>query len=1364
LSNAPVIISYPPELPVSAKRDEIVAALRAHRVLIVAGETGSGKTTQLPKMCLEAGLGQRGRIGCTQPRRVAAMSVSRRVAEELGVTWGREVGCKIRFNDDTSRDTQIKFMTDGVLLAEIQSDPLLRAYSALIVDEAHERSLNIDFLLGYLQELLKRRPHFNVLITSATIDTHAFSEAFGGAPIIEVSGRMFPVDIRYAPLSGGGTQSEEGDPTDGGADDPPPLPGDAGFVEAAARAVEDALIETDSGDVLVFMPTERDIREARELLEESLGSEIEVLALFGRMPGAEQQRIFAPGGRRRVVIATNVAETSITIPRIGVVIDTGLARMSRYNPRTRTKRLPVEPISQSSANQRAGRAGRVRDGLCIRLYDRDDFEKRPRFTQPEIQRANLAEVILRMKAFGLGDIETFPFLNPPSPQAIRAGYKLLEELGAVLEGESDGGQQTFVLTGLGNELARLPVDPTLGRMLLQAASEGVLAEVLAIASGLSIPDPRERPDDAREAAAAAHQAFVDPRSDFLTLLNIWNAAPASEGGSVHVSRNALRRFCKANYLSLTRMREWRDLYRQLKETVESEHRRWLHAAQAPRAVAATRTPEVFGEGAKGGPRGATHPRKSLSPADLAREQADTAIHRSILTGLLGQVAHREARNVYKASSNREPMLFPGSGLYERGQKKPKPAAPGRGPIRIEAPSQPEWIMAAEVVQTSQLFARTVAGVDPQWVVELGAHLCKFSYVHPAWSTKAGRVLVWERVLIYGLELSRRQIDYGRVNPKEATELFIRSALVSPDEEVRIQHRFFAENAKLRDRIENALTKVRSHRVHDLNEAFYAFYAERIESVSSVHDLDKLIRSRITREPAFLCATEADVLGGDDIAYDRAAFPDRVAMGNTVLPLSYAYNPGEEADGVTVRVPLPLAERLSSAQLQWMVPGLREEQTGALLRALPKTVRKQLMPLEPKIREIAAEFEPGDGDLLAALAKFIDRKYRVAVRPEEWRALPDYLRPRIEVVDRKNQTVSAGRDLDAVRAALETKGVQSDAWERAAQRWEKHAITGWSVGDLPESVVVENIGGAPLLAYPGLVMEGGNIHLRLFRKREDAAIASPAAVRQLAEWALARDLAWLAKEMRVIARPKSNPGGTRPSGPSSLGSAFAALEHVPGFGSSSGGFGLPGKPQANTHPPIMTVKPAKQTAPTPARPTADSLAETACRHIGEQLFRLDPLFPLTERRFQDMLQAARREMPMLARRVAELAGQILAMREAICTSPKRYPGLEQDLERLVPADFLVHTPNPRLTDLLRYLRGVQIRAERAAVSPLAQSRDAEKAAKLAPFISGGEVARGIPLANREAFRWLLEEFRISIFAQELGTSQPVSAERLRALAE
>lgn len=1254
-------IAYPADLPVSQRREEIVAALRAHQVLIVAGETGSGKTTQLPKMCLEAGLAERGRIGCTQPRRVAAMSISRRVAEELQVTWGREVGCKMRFNDDTSRETQIKFMTDGILLAEIQSDPMLRGYSALIIDEAHERSLNIDFLLGYLQGLLKRRKDLKIIITSATIDTEAFSKAFNNAPVIEVSGRLYPVEIRYAPPGG-----DEEDP-------------EMNFIEAAVRSVEDALIESDSGDILVFMPTERDIRETRDLLEGNLGNGIEVLGLYGRLPAAEQQRIFAPSSRRRVVVSTNVAETSLTIPRIRYVIDTGLARMSRYSPRTRTKRLPVEAISQSSANQRAGRAGRVQEGVCIRLYSEEDFAKRPRFTQPEIQRANLAEVILRMKAFRLGEVESFPFLNPPLPQAIRAGYQLLEELGALNE--------IHVLTPLGRELARLPLDPTLGRMLLQARREHALSEVLVIAAGLSVPDPRERPEEEKEAAAAAHRAFAHPTSDFMTLLNIWQAAP----GGDKASRNALRRFCKANYLSIVRMREWRDIHGQLVDT--------LHVNASRHA-----------------------------PVNLSDEHYP-AVHRSVLTGLLGQVAQRQERNVYKASGSRLTTIFPGSNLYERREKVkkgPPDRAQQRGGAKQESSRQPEWIMAGEIVETSQLFARTVAGINPEWIVELGGHLCKFRYSEPAWSAKAGRVLAWERVLLSGLEVAKRRVDYGRVNPAEATEIFIRSALVAGD--VHLPHRFFSENRKLREEIEAALTRVRSGRVHDLDEAFYRFYAARIEGVSSVHDLNQLVRARISREPNFLVAKEEEIIGEAGIEYDREMFPEQVAIANTVLPLTYAYSPGEEQDGVTVRVPITVAEKLTGSELQWMIPGMRSELISVLLRALPKSLRKDLMPLEPKVAEIVREFRPAGSDFLASLGEFITRKYRIPVRADDWRpdALPSHLRPRVEVVDRNNRTVATGRDLQSVRSKVEDRGVSGNAWGIAERKWERRDLKMWNFGDLPESVPVEDAGGVTLLAYPGLVARDNAVDVKLFRKRAEAEQASRAGVRRLSELESERDVTWLRRELRALGQPPK--GAKRPAS----------------FNDALSAFGQKLQPTAGAKP-VATITP-------------EALQAAAYQHIVEHLFKLEPVFPLAKARFDQMLQHAHRELPMTTRRVIDLSSQILALREQLIATTKRYPTLDRDLQRLVPPDFLARTPHAQLEHLPRYLRAMQIRGERAFLSP---AKDAEKAKQFAPFV-GWETK--VPEAQREVFRWLLEEFRVSVFAQELGTAQPVSVQRLKTLGE
>ena len=1240
-------VRYPEDLPVSLRRAEIIAAIRENQVLIIAGETGSGKTTQIPKMCIEAGLAERGRIGCTQPRRVAAMSVSRRVAEELGATWGREVGCKMRFNDDTGRDTQIKFMTDGILLAEIQSDPMLRAYSALMLDEAHERSLNIDFLLGYLRGLLKRRPDLKLIVASATLDTQAFSEAFGGAPIIEVSGRMFPVEVRYAPAIVDGEEVH--------------------YVDAAVSATEDALIESDFGDVLVFMPTERDIRETREILEGTLGPGIEVIGLFGRMPAAEQQRIFSPGAKRRVIVATNIAETSLTLPRIRFVIDAGLSRISRYNPRTRTKRLPVEEISQSSANQRSGRAGRIQEGICVRLYSQEEYDARAPFTQPEIQRANLAEVILLMKAFRLGDIETFPFINPPHAASVRAGYTLLHELGAIDDANE--------LTPLGRELARLPVDPTLGRMLLQARQEGVLPEMLVIAAGLSVPDPRERPEEQKEAAASAHRAFSDPDSDFLSLLNIWNDAPDSEGRG---GGNAMRRFCKANFLSISRMREWRDIHWQLCDAVDDRQ-----AQPAPKV-----------------------------------EDHYAAVHRAVLSGLLGQIAQRQEKNTYKAAGNRMVALFPGSNLYERRDKAVKGRKPGKVEEKIH---QPAWIVAGEIVETSQLFARTAAGIAPEWIEEIGPHLCSYRHSDPHWSAKAGRVLCIERVLIHGLEIARRMIDYGRINPEEATELFIRGALV--EKEAHVAHRFFTENAKLCEKLENALTRVRSRRAHDLQESLFLFYADRIKGVSSIHDLNKLVRERIGKEPDFLCATENDLIGDHDTSFDKALFPDNVSLGNTVLPVVYAFSPGEENDGVTVRVPLPAAAQLTGSQIQWMVPGLREEQIGVLLRALPKGVRKPLMPIEPKIAEIAANFQPGRGEFLIELAAFLSRKYRTNVQASDWppNSLPAHLQPRIEVVDHTNKSLASGRELAAVQSAVDGHDLHTKFWSAAVKTWEKTGITLWSFGDLPESIVVEQIAGSPLLAFPGIEAGEKCASIRLFRKREDAAAASVKGVRRLAELVLATDLNRLRKEL----------GGFSKFIPTAA------------------------KQTASFHDALQAMS-AKLAAPSAQFITGEILQTTAFSNLLDHTLTLTPPLPLTAARFQTLVENARSALPQFTWQLGDWTRQLLTLRQTILANPKKYPGLEHDVQRILPANFLARTPYTQMPHLMRYLRAVQIRAERAVLSP---AKDQEKARQLIPF---GDWETRVAPEKRAAFCWLLEEFRVSLFAQELGTAQPASAQRLREL--
>ncbi len=1285
-------VAYPAALPISARKDEIIAAIRRHQVVIIAGETGSGKTTQIPKMCLEAGLGIDGRIGCTQPRRMAALSIARRVAEELGVVFGRQVGSKIRFADQSSQETLVKFMTDGILLAETQGDRELREYEAIIIDEAHERSLNIDFLLGHLKLLLRRRPELKLIITSATINTKAFSQAFDNAPIIEVSGRMFPVEVRYEPLD------------EAAADQ-----GDLTYIDAAANLVERILLESEFGDILVFMPGERDIRETRDLIQGRVGSGADLIPLFGRLSYSDQQRVFAPSGRRKIVIATNIAETSLTIPGIRFVIDAGLARISRYSPRTRTKRLPIEPISQSSANQRKGRAGRIESGVCVRLYSEQDLLARPEQTQPEIQRANLAEVILRMKAFHLGDIETFPFLDCPSPAAINSGYQLLEELG-VLDAERN-------LTPLGRDLARLPVDPTVGRMLLQAQREGCVEELLVIAAGLSIQDPRERPVDARQAADQAQKKFEHPQSDFLTLLNIWTAF--HDQLEALKTQNQMRKFCKSHFVSYQRMREWIDLHSQLEETLDelSEPRkcdsnpRFLDALNCGNQEihnAATAHVQAKAPPARPSPRTSHDPHTHKGGLQLYE-----AIHRSILTGLLSQIAQRQERNIYQAPANRELMIFPGSGLFARTPaltKKGDRAGKAQSQAKGSAAKQPEWIVAGEIVETSRLYARTVAGVQADWIAELGRHLCRVTYDNPHWDSNVGKVLARERLFLRGLELTDRSVFYGNINPGEATEIFIRSALV--EEEINAKHAFLDHNRQLRQKIETWLTRLRLGDLPDLDQAFFEFYRKRLENISSTQELNRFVNDRTRSEPHFLCATEEEITGSRNVSFDARAFPDSLQVGPRKLPIRYAYAPGEEDDGVTLKLPVEVARTIEPAQLQWVVPAFRQAQAAELLRGLPKSLRVPLMPLAPKAAEIGSILgQLGD---LAALSKFVREKYGVEIAPAAWNlnALPNHLRPRFEITGKDGQVLAAGRDLVALSEQLKREesnarvSAEQNGWTGAAAKWERYGLTTWSFGDVPQEVEITTVQGLPIFGYPGLQVDDGGVSLRLFRKCDAAEAATMRGFERLCEFALQKELAWLQRDLKALDQ-------------------FKDLYVTLGAG--------------------------------------EELRETAYANLKRHLFETVPVLPLAERRFHNAIAQGRARLPGLALRFAARVGDVLKMRQQILLLRKPYPGMRVDLDFLLPKRFLEKTPFERLEHLARYLKAMLIRAERAVLNP---SKDQEKTRLVLPFAE--ELRRQMSRADlgpsegkRVAeFRWMLEEFKVSVFAQELGTAQPVSAKRLR----
>jgi ATP-dependent helicase HrpA len=1303
-------IEFPPELPISARADEIIGLLLQHQVIVLAGETGSGKTTQIPKMALAAGGGTRGKIACTQPRRVAAASVSRRVAEELNVAYGREVGCKIRFADQTSPETIVKFMTDGMLLAELQGDPELRDYDTIIVDEAHERSLNIDFILGHLRRLRVRRPDLKIIITSATIDTQAFSEAFDGAPIVEVSGRVYPVEVIYAPLE---EMKAEGDREE------------FTYIDGAVEAVERVLRESSGGDLLVFLPTERDIREVRDLLEGRRARDVEVVPLFGRLTNAEQQRVFAPTQKRKIVVATNIAETSLTIPGIRFVIDTGLARVSRYVPQSRTRRLPVEPVAQSSADQRKGRCGRVSDGVCIRLYSEQDFLERPRFAQPEIQRSNLADVILRMKAFGLGDIEEFPFLNAPPAKGIRAGYALLHELGAI----DDAG----ILTALGRDLAHLPVDPTVGRMILQAGQEKSLREVLVIAAALSIQDPRERPLDAQQKADAAHRRFTHRDSDFLTLLSIWEAY---HDDFERMTLGKLRKFCTSHFLSFMRMREWRDVHAQLVDVIDGRE--------------GFEDTSVFDGAGPSDPRdsGRAARRRAAATPESVRDLAMgtpgyRAIHRSVLAGLLGNIATRLDDGTYHAAHDRKVAVFPGSSLFERSSRE-KVVAP-----RKEAPAKPKvarWLMASEIIETGRVYARTCARIDPQWALDLGAHLLRVSHSEPFWSAESGRVLVKERRRLYNLELETRSVGYGKIEPRHATEIFIREALVG--DTVTFPLDFIAHNRRVREEAENVLTLLRAAGYMNLDEAVYRFYARRLLpeidaaaasaagpggaravdarpteggdrtlGASSVPELVDLVRHRRATEPRFLFLNENDLKPQGDEVPDAASFPAELPIENRALPLNYAYKPGQEEDGVTLRVSLDEAAELTPAALDWAVPGHLREKIEILLKALPKEQRRALIPLADTAHKIAQEIpllaaRQPPPTLAQALAESVTQRLGMRIDPRLWEArslLPDHLRVRVEVVDQRGTVLGSSRDLAELQAQLGTKQrevsqraarVDNAPWRAAREKWETVPATEWKFGDLAESVVVTEQAGVPVRAYLGLQGTEAGAAVRLFATPEEARAATRGGLRRLFETALRHDLGWLEKDLRELRAV-----GT-------LAVTLAPLERL----------------QADVLEAIRR----------------DAIART--------------IAPLTATKFETEVRAAKAELRGVVPRLTDWLREILTLRLALQTHRTPYPGLENDLGGLLPPDFLRKTPFARVPHLARYLRGMQLRADRWKRDP---AKDAGRARELQPF------AQALQRLGERAgeFRWLVEEFRVSLFAQELGTAEPVSAVRLeRALQE
>ncbi|WP_244083302.1 ATP-dependent RNA helicase HrpA [Desulforhabdus sp. TSK] len=1237
---APFIPTYPEDLPIVARREEILRALADHQVLVITGETGSGKSTQIPKLCLEAGRARSGMIGCTQPRRIAAITLAHRVAEELqdmGPPW---VGYKIRFQDRTARSTRIKFMTDGILLAEAQKDHLFRAYDTLIVDEAHERTLNIDFLLGLIKNILPRRPDLNVVITSATIDPEKFSRAFGDAPIIEVSGRTYPVEVRYRPPS---LPEEEDDETT--------------YVDHAVAAVDELKSRRERrmrGDVLIFMPTESDIRETVQRLEERRYFNTLVLPLFGRMAAGDQQRIFRPTAKDKIVVATNVAETSLTIPGIRYVIDTGLARISQYNARSRTQALPVAPISQASADQRQGRCGRVGEGVCIRLYSRDDYLQRPPYTPPEIQRSNLAEVILRMLYLRLGNIQELPFLDPPSPAAVKDGFAVLKELGAVDDHRK--------LTPVGRTMARLPIDPRLSRMLMEARKEGAVHEVAILAAALSIQDPRERPLEKEAQADQAHARFRDPRSDFTALLKIWSTFWKMDGedrGAALLSRSQMRKFCRDHFLSYRRMSEWRDIFDEIRDIL-----------------------------------------KDLGGFDMNRQPASyDAIHRSLLSGYLSHIGMRKEKNLYLGTKNRQVMIFPGSGLFNKGGG---------------------WIAAAELVQTSRLFARTAACIEPEWLEELGKHLCRSSFFEPHWEKKRGQVVAFEKVTLYGLTVvDRRKVDFGRVRPDEAREIFIRSALVEGD--VFGSYGFLEHNRKLIHDIEELESKTRRRDLLVDEETLFRFYDERLPRLSDIRSFDRLLKDQ--GSDAFLRMTEADLLQTAPDFEILEQFPDALVLDDMELPLRYTFHPGESDDGVTVTVPVHLLPRLEKDSFDWLVPGMLLEKVTLLLKSLPKNLRRQCVPVGETAQRLVEALPFRQGHLGFQLSRCARDMMGVRVPPEAWdlKDLPPHLKMRFEVMGPDGTVLGSGQDLqDLMALAVEPR--DDSSWEQAKKRWERPGFVSWEFGELPEKIELgKGTPGQVRYAYPGLAAEGRTVALRLFDDPRGALTASQDGLLLLYELAFT-------SELKQLTRSWVFPENMAPM-LFFMGNRTEALHRL--------------------H-----------------------------KHLLRELFGLSAPRQPDRKQFMETVERLKGSLGALGRTLLDEILQAIQERHAVRYSLDRFRRmaagngavihrldlLMDELNKLVPGDFLDHYDQERIRELPRYLKALQLRGERVYVNPEKDRIKGEplllhqkRLEEMVRTVSLQQGAEGFRLANE--FRWMLEELKISVFAPEIKTRLRISPKRL-----
>lgn len=1237
-------VTYPEQLPVSQKKDTILEAIRDHQVVIVAGETGSGKTTQIPKICLELGRGVRGMIGHTQPRRIAARTVAERVADELKTPLGEAVGWKVRFTDQVNPDaTFVKLMTDGILLAEIQTDRELRAYDTIIIDEAHERSLNIDFLLGYLAQLLPKRPDLKVVITSATIDPERFSRHFGDAPIVEVSGRTYPVEVRYRPLLE--EDSEEADRDQ---------------ITAICDAV-DELQSEGPGDILVFLSGEREIRDTADALLKKQLRNTEVLPLYARLSHAEQHRVFQAHPGRRIVLATNVAETSLTVPGIKYVIDPGNARISRYSHRTKVQRLPIEPVSQASANQRKGRCGRTSDGICIRLYSEDDFLARPEFTDAEILRTNLASVILQMTAAGLGEIEKFPFIDPPDHRNIRDGVQLLQELGALNPAEKDPKKR---LTEQGRKLSQLPVDPRLARMVLEADKNGCVREVMVIAAALSIQDPRERPAEKQAQADQQHARFKDETSDFLAFLNLWRyiREQQKERGS-----SSFRRMCKQEYLNFLRIREWQDIYAQLR-TVAKQMGIHLNEEDAP----------------------------------------EQSVHTSLLAGLLSHIGMKDvkegAKNEYLGARSAKFAVFPGSALF----KKP-----------------PRFIMSAELVETSRLWARVNAKIEPEWIEPLAQHLIKKTYSEPHWEKDQAAVMAIEKVTLYGVPIvTDRKVNYGRIDPEASRDLFIRNALVEGD--WRTHHKFFADNRKLLTEVEELEHRARRRDILVDDETLFDFYDKRVpEHVVSGAHFDSWWKHKRREEPEFLDFEREMLINEKAGAVTKDDYPDSWRQGPLKFRVTYQFEPGADADGVTVHIPLQVLNQVTDEGFDWQIPGLREEVVTELIRSLPKPIRRNYVPAPNFATRFLDAVVPVQEPLTTALARELHRMVGVPVSPDDFdlTRIPEHLKITFRIVDERRRKLAEDKDLEALKLKLRPKARQALSKAAAAatagpdgsgQSLERTGLTEWTIGTLTK-VFETRRAGQPVKAFPALVDAGDTVSVRLFDTEAEQTQAM-----------------WQGTRKLILLNIPVNPA------------KFASdkLTNQQKLALSR-----------NPHGSIQALFDDCATA------AADKLIAD---HGG-------PVWD--EESFRKLYDKVRADLVDTTVRTVGQVQQILAAWQACERRLKATNSLalinnladvREQLAWLMPAGFVTKTGLRRLPDLMRYLVAVDRRLQQMPTGVQRDTTRMEKVHEMQDEYAWllEQLPKGRPVATEVTdIRWMIEELRVSYFAHALGTAYPVSDKRI-----